>query len=625
LVQVSLSLNIHDYFTYEYRGAKNTLKKGLRVVVPVGNRYTTGWIVNTNSEYNKKVKPIIGIIEDSYLPDTNYIKFAEAVSYTYFVSQGKILDMSLSPQKKSVQQIYLNFNSKTEKLNKFSFKELQSISKKEPILFFYKKKCESESIQDNSHSNVKIKQKNSFLLNYERIDRYRKIIQSYSSKGLCVLITVPDNLTADYFKQQLNNCDTYHSKMKINERENLWCDCIHGKVNIMVGGLSAVLLPIKNLGCIISERSGSFLYKKTSFSDFNVRHLASLRAKQFKLPFVEGFSTYTSEIFLNKKQLLIEDTRTQKEVVTVVRRLPKKEPGIPSALLELLKKNYLDKKKILVVINRKNSSQYLFCQKCKKIQYCRSCSGVLNINDSGIACSKCGFTTEKFSQCSICNTELVAIKDISISSLKELIKKQLTEKGIKTLTAEDLFDVNKILDQLKSIRIVIATPIILNPFFKDIFDSIIYFRPESIFGMNEYSTGEMIFSMVSDLKELIKDRGTIDIFSVFHFHYSLKLIKKEAEFFNRELKYRKWFFLPPYCNVYNLEIRSESLKTLGSEMRKIYSDYKEKLNIKRIYLLSRKKSRGKFKGHIEIHTKPQIIKKSDLLKNKNIGIKIISI
>jgi primosomal protein N' len=143
--------------------------------------------------------------------------------------------------------------------------------------------------------------------------------------------------------------------------------------------------------------------------------------------------------------------------------------------------------------------------------------------------------------------------------------------------------------------------------------------------MNEFSTGEMIFSMVSDLKELIKAQGSIDIFSVFHFHYSLRLIEKEEEFFNRELKYRKWFLLPPYFNVYELELKAANLKKLGSEMRSIYSTYKDTLNIKRIHLLSRKKIRGKFKGQIEIHTSPQTIKKIGILNKKDISIKIVAI
>ena len=93
----------------------------------------------------------------------------------------------------------------------------------------------------------------------------------------------------------------------------------------------------------------------------------------------------------------------------------------------------------------------------------------------------------------------------------------------------------------------------------------------------------------------------------------------------RELKYRKWFLLPPYYNVYTLEVKAGDLKTLGAEMRSIYLTYKEILNIKQIYLLSRKKIRGKFKGQVEIHASPQTIKKTSILKKKNVSIKIVAI
>ena len=126
------------------------------------------------------------------------------------------------------------------------------------------------------------------------------------------MITVPDNLTADFFKRNLEFCEIYNSTVKIKEREKIWKECRNGKTGVVVGGLSAVMLPVKNLGCIISERAGSFVYQKSSFSDFNINHIAGIRAKKARIPFIQGFSTYTSDSFLNKNRQLIDEKRAKK-------------------------------------------------------------------------------------------------------------------------------------------------------------------------------------------------------------------------------------------------------------------------------------------------------------------------
>ena len=61
----------------------------------------------------------------------------------------------------------------------------------------------------------------------------------------------------------------------------------------------------------------------------------------------------------------------------------------------------------------------------------------------------------------------------------------------------------------------------------------------------------------NDPRQRRRDRGTrsspggeLHVFSVFHFHYALQYLMDEEQFFERELKYRQWFMLPPFASVY---------------------------------------------------------------------------
>ncbi len=623
LIQVSLSLNIFENFTYNYIGDRDKLKKGMRIVIPIGNRVTTGWVIDKDSEYKGRIKNVIGIIEDEYLPDEDFLNFARSISQLYFTSIGMILDYSLSPKRRPINNIYFEKNEQLEKMNKFSATELCKLSEKRAINFIYKNKGEI-NIEENVHSLKNFESKeNRLIISYERADFYKDIIDFYIQKHMSVLIAVPDNLTASYLKSLFKDVSIYNSSVKLKDREKIWCDCLNGKIGVVTGGISAVFLPIKNLGCIICERAGSSFYKSSYFSNLNINVLSKVRAKKYGLPFIEGASHSTVEAYKNRDQLFIEDKRGKKDIYIDVKMLKVREKSIPAVLIELLKAYFLDNKRILVVLNKKVSFSYLFCKSCKVIQRCPVCKGILRVEkDFKVKCTKCDFEKEKYNLCSKCNKELVLIKDMSIITLEEIIKKQIDETNVLTLSSESIKDISLTLQNIKKSKIVISTPVILNPFFKNIFDSIIYIRPESIFNMHEYNASEMIFSIVSELKELVKKGGNIDIFSTFHFHYSLKLINNEEDFFERELKYRNWFLLPPYSYVYKIEIRAKNLRELGKDMRLIFNKFRHKLNLRKIYLVSRKKIRGNYKGEMKAHSIPESILNSGLLKKRNVNISL---
>ncbi len=650
LIRVSPSVNIFEPLTYNYTGREEDVNPGRRVVIPLGTRVITGWVVDSPSSYSGKVKNIIGLVKDDYVPDRNFLDFARSVSEIYFTSMGLLLDASLSPARKPLNSLFFipvgaEENNKPEKLAAFLKKE-QTFPREKPIEFFYKnippQKLMSGSHVTSDKAAIQIepepRENTSYeeisLLGLDRLGHYRDIIAHNLNRGKSVLITVPDNLTARYLRQNVEGVDIYNSDVRAKEREHLWQDYVNGKAGVVVGGQSAVLLPIKNLGAVICERAGSSTYKRSYFSKYHINLLAGIRAKVFNIPLIMGFSTHSAASYRNRSSIRIEDKRQAEPPAVAVHMLTAKDTGIPVKIIELIKGYFLENKKILIILNKKESAAFLFCPKCKKILKCPTCFGMLKIKHEKegeqegfdtVSCVRCSFEKKGFGLCAKCGEKLTEIEEISIASLKKSIKREVVETGILTLSAEGLKGEVGIINQLRASKIVIATPVIINPFFKDIFDTVIYIKPESLFNINEYSAAEMIFSLISEIRELGKKGCGIDVFSTFHFHYSLKLINDEAAFFERELKYRQWFLLPPFANVYNIEVKAGDLRKLGKEMRSICKKFKSELGIKKAYLSSRKRIKGTYKGIIEAHTLPRSIRESNLLQKRNLTIDLIMI
>ncbi|MCX6578691.1 MAG: hypothetical protein NT166_00735 [Candidatus Aminicenantes bacterium] len=655
IIQVSPSLNIFETLSYHYTGDPALLKPGLRVVIPLGNRITAGWVIDTHSHYKGKVKDILGVIRDGYLPDKHFLAFVKAVSGVYFTSVGMLLDAALPPSQKPISAIYFENKEKegkVEKLHRYSLDELQRLSSAGAIEGFYKSRDSAPVVSlnhgpeaeftggFNRHNFGRETGENRFLIGYRRETRYREIIHDCLSHGKSVLITVPDNLTAVYLAEKLEPgtgtgagtgkvcVDLYNSEVKPKDREILWRDyALAGKTGVVVGGQSAVLLPITNLGAVICERAGSSVYSRNHFSKYNIRLLSELRALHYNVSLMEGFSTHTVRSFNSRSQIFIEDRREEK-IAAEVRMVRGGTKGIPADFVQLLNNYFLENKKVLVVLNKKESFNFLYCGKCKKVLRCPSCDRSIEVDgEFNLKCLHCGQERTSHTLCDRCGEPLALVEDISIASLKKALKQQVVETGIMTLSAEGLKDEHmySLLRRIEDSKIIISTPVILNPLFNNMFDAVIYMRPESYFNIDEYDAAEKIFSMVAELRELVKKGGSLDIFSTFHFHYSLKLINDEEGFFGRELKYREWFHLPPFANVYHIEIKDKTLRKLGKEMRKIYTKFKDSLTIKRIYLKDRQAQRGVYKGVIEAHTQPEAILESELLGNRNIAIELVMI
>lgn len=617
------------------------LKPGVRVVIPIGTRLTVGWITETSSHYKGRVKDIIAVVREHYAPGRQFMAFVRAVSHLYFVSMGSLLDYSLPPKKKSITGLYFENREnqgKEEKLNRYSAAELQRLAKNGTITCFYKTglTLQHQTIEVDGESKNETANDHQFLIGFQRDRHYRQMIDDCLSQGKSVLITVPDNLTATYLKKRLGEADIYNSEIKPKERETLWHDyACKGKTGVVLGGLSAAFLPIQNMGLIICDRVGSSTYKRRTFSRYNVHVLSQLRAKHFIIPLVEGSSTFTVQAYQNSSRIKIEDMR-EEQVPVEVRMIKRGTRGIPQEFQELLSTYFIENKKILVILNKKESDNFLFCEKCKKIQRCpsSSCEGLIDVEVQGeevfhIKCRRCGLEKEAYNHCPKCQESLALIEDISISSVKKFIKNRIVETGITSLSAEGLKEdrLHSLLKRVGESKVVIATPVIVNPFFNNMFDVVIYLRPESVFNLEEYDAAERIFALVSQFRELVKPGGTIDIFSTFYFHYALKLVNDEAGFFDRELKYREWFHLPPFFNVYHIEVRGKELRKLAAEMRGIFKKFKEPLKIKRIYLASRQPSRGKYKykGILEAHAQPEVILESGLLKKRDVTIDLVLI
>ncbi|MEI6614139.1 MAG: hypothetical protein WCL37_04515, partial [Chrysiogenales bacterium] len=109
-ISVSLSCNIFEPLTYQTGSAACGLKVGMRVLVPLGNRIVSGWVLELDSPYKGRLKNIIGIIDDPFCPDEKFLEFARQSAVAYVAAVGIVLDHAQPADKRNLKKLCLELD-----------------------------------------------------------------------------------------------------------------------------------------------------------------------------------------------------------------------------------------------------------------------------------------------------------------------------------------------------------------------------------------------------------------------------------------------------------------------------------------------------------------------------------
>ena len=604
-ISVSLSYNLFEPLTYR-APADVGIGIGTRVLVPLGRRHALGWVTDLDSPYAGRLKSILGIIDDPFIPGADLLEFARLAAAAYFTSAGMILDHCLPPSQKSPKNLRLRNGNSENKLAGLALLEIERLAADGPLRLFFKSSDKTAPAAAATATRSIFSQR--WLLGPGREQEYRESCERVLAEGRSVILLVPDNATARYWQSSLPGIDPVHAEVRNAARERTWNDYRLGKCGIVCGGIAALAMPLASAGLLIVDRAASPLYAHSQRSPFRLDHLAELRARSGGIPLLSGSLSHTCASYERRAEVHLTDQRPTPGPALQVHALKGRERGIPPALLDMARQNAQAGRKTLMLVNRIQPALHFFCASCGRVASCPRCGAALQADEDGrVVCRRCTFRDDAPGGCRRCGQPLEELRDISIESLARAVERVCGEEAVLTLTASDLKDAEAAQRQARERPLVIATLAALSPFFHGLFAAAVWMKPESFFSMEEFNAAEMIHACGAEITATLAPGGELHVFSVFHFHYALQYLMDEEKFFARELKYRRWFLLPPFSGVYELELRADHLRSLGAAMRELYGRCRESLHVLRVYLVTRQKQRGTFRGVLELHADAEAI------------------
>ena len=365
-VLVEIPINgINKTFSYLVPDELRTnIKKGMRVLVPFGNKNIEGFILNINEEVNAdfELKNIISISDNEIILNEELLSLGKYICNKTFCSLIKAYQTMLpvgikASSKKNLNKKYETYIKLNDNIDENAFKGksleiIQSIEKNKIVLKKdlklistsalktlldkrilieikkevyrldekYDKKDSCITLTDKQKNVVDkvLKKKDGFMpfllhgvTGSGKTEVYINIVEKIVSAGKEAIILVPEiSLTPQViskFKSKFGDIvAVLHSGLSDGEKYDEWRKIVRKEVSIVIGARSAIFAPFENIGVIIIDEEHSDTYKQENTPRYNAIDMALYRAKFHKCPIVLGSATPSIDSYTKAKMGLYE-------------------------------------------------------------------------------------------------------------------------------------------------------------------------------------------------------------------------------------------------------------------------------------------------------------------------------
>lgn len=627
----SFGLNdVFDYFIPE--DMKPYVCVGNRVFVPFRTSIVFGFVVKLKdkSALQKKLKPIYKNLDCVPIADEKILSLAYKMKSQYFCSLGEAISAILpAGLKRSFKKIDLDYNNVGHRDIPFFSLTGQDVE--------YSKlpQCEKRCIVvGDSNSSKK------WLL-------YSALIKTTLNSKKSVLFLVPDYQKINSVKNTLGlEIEPYcfSSALTSLESINNWLAVKQAPFSFIIGTRSAIFAPVNNLGLIIIEDESHFAYVQEQTPHYKTRDIAFWRSKlddsrvvlSSFMPSLESYylkmASKPSRLGEKAAYISFEPDQPFPAVKIVDMRYDFRYTNrekIVSKIFEYnIAGNLQKNERILIFVNKKGFSTFLYCKKCKKIQSCPRCSSSLTyfFKEKIVSCPICHYQADSFQLCQECKSSYIKFFGYGSEKVESEIKRLFPSAKMAFFdnTTEDI-------KSLEDYNIIFATPRFLENFECNTysFDSVYVMSCDEMMGHLDFRSTEKAFMKLIRLggmaqKYLCVQTRLAD-------HYIFKYLKKfDSEgFYKHELELRKELKLPPYKRMGVLSIRAKNLEKSEKEANEIYQKLEGAVNKKGFFQFSEPvpcvplKARGNYRFEIFFkYNKPEKINEAlnGILKQRRSGV-----
>ncbi|MEK7849264.1 MAG: primosomal protein N' [Candidatus Omnitrophota bacterium] len=560
-IPISIALNEQfDYLVPESLTPKVAI--GCRVLVPFRTSVILGYVVRlkNHSMFMRQLRPILKNLDSQPILDNELFKMAYKIQKAYFCSLAQAIQAVLPIGVKNTKSACLEDQALPEQTIPhfdFDIKETEEL------------KGEIVLIQD--------------LSNKKRWDKYSALIKKTLNEKKSVIFLVPDHEKIKPAMESLNlgiNPFILTSSISAQESLRTWTAIKKAPFSFVLGTRSAVFAPVNNLGLIVLEEEGHFAYRQDQVPHYKAFELALERTKEHKAGLILGsFVLSLDSYYLYKKHKAAYICLKRPEPWPMVRIIDMRQEYVPKGKEKIISKsleyqiaNILQRnEKLLIFVNQKGFSTFLYCPKCKKTQTCPRCSSSLkyHFKEKTVLCPSCSFKTASFDICPICRSTYIKYSGYGLEKVESELTRLFPSVKIQAYENRGA--------ALPAYDIMLATQQFLeDPYLNTYsFDSVCVIACEQMLGHMDFRSTEKTYARLLKLRSCAKNGIILQTHVVEN--DALKYLKdsEPSAFFKEELKCRKELKLPPVVQMAALNIRSKDEAHAKNKTNMFYKKLKK--------------------------------------------------
>lgn len=547
--------------------------------------------------------------------------------------QEKIYSVHLSSKKTTVkgknQKQVLDVIEKQKQISLTALKEvfgdkvtatLLSLEKKEIILKKMQKRnedsndslsvkpslmltSEQEKIVNGIAASIHNKNQKTILLHgvtgSGKTEVYLQAAQRCLDMGRNVLALVPEiSLTPLFltrFQERFGGrIALLHSQRSETERVQEWKRILDGKAQVVVGTRSCVFSPLKNIGLIIMDEEHDRSYKQEDHVMYHAKEIVRERAEKENSVVLLGSATPSVEAYYATENALIQKEVLSRRIhqdempeVEIIDLQTEKNPGDHAIFSEKLK-NEIEQtlkngKQVILFLNRRGFSTHVYCPDCGSTLQCNRCSISMTYHQqsNSFLCHYCDFSVSPQYPCTSCNSN----KWIRFGFGTEKVEKELQflfpdavidRLDRDTARKKDTFDRAFSDFENQKTDILIGTQMITKGLDFEHVDLVGVLLADQALHFPDFRAAENTFQLLTQVigrSGRGKKRGKAILQTLNSNHYAIVCASKQnyAEFYEKEIEYRKKALYPPFSKIVLFEIKGReknSVTQMAAWLRK---------------------------------------------------------
>ena len=371
-----------------------------------------------------------------------------------------------------------------------------------------------------------------------------------------------------------------HSRLSDGERYDQWHRIQRGEADIVIGPRSAVFAPVKALGMLIIDEEHSDSYKSETAPRYHAREVAQKRGELANCPVLLGSATPSLESFhrskngsyrlLNLPHRVLDRKLPEVHIVDMRTELKKGNRTIFSEVLRnSITERLARKEQIILFLNRRGHSTYVFCRNCGYVERCANCaiSLTFHLETKQLVCHHCGDKRPTHPSCPQCGSPAIRYFGLGTEAVEQEVQKTFPQARVKRFDADSTARKNahqKILDAFaqQKIDILIGTQMVSKGLDFPNVTLVGVITADTILNLPDFRASEHTFSLLTQVagrSGRAELEGKVIIQTYMPDHYCIASAQKHdyLGFYAQEVETRDVLRYPPFSHVATLLLRGK--------------------------------------------------------------------